>query len=1114
MASASLVAFAGPAAAADGPTGALTAGTHYASDVAWVEDDNGWGPVELDHNNGARAVPDPDRGPISIRGTKYAKGLGVHAPSSIVYDVGHRCTQLLGEVGIDDSQSPKGRVDFVVVLDDAEAFRVARKGTDSAAPLNVDLRGVGKVELRVEAGPEGPGNDHADWADLRFVCSDTFEAPPLRLTPKGVDLAHLAPGSAVSIVVDGATPLAQVTVRFGDAEAHATADHAGRAIVSWVVPSDAPAGALAVTASAPAKFGATARGSLEARVVAVSGRAHFVDCSAPTPGDGGEASPLSSIDQLNAVASFGPGDSVRFRRGVECHGTFAPKGSGADVAPIVVSPYGPGNEPATVNGDGALAALRFTNVSHWTVRGMRVVNPGEPTVRRTGILYETTDGVARSGVVITDNLVEDVGGATKKDAPDMQPYVQSGAIVVRGDGKGPFHGVTITGNRVKDAGGGAIKISAPDTSTDRNTAVHIAHNDLRDIGGDAVVVHNSAAPLIEHNVAIGLGQGKYPFRGGNFAGMWPFNSDDPTFQFNVVGNSSWSKYDSTAWDCDIKNTGTCLFQYNYSFGNSGGFYLNCVGGCSGGATKTDVVLRYNIAQDDCRLAGASSGTGKHLVYNNTFVCTTRPFEDDMKGPREFTNNIVVSPGGSLRTSGAVYSHNAYWGGITPPAGETGAVLGDPGLVALGSGQTSRDLPGYRLRAGSPLLGAGAQVAGAEVVGPAERDFFGAPIPATPNIGADQGPGVAPEAPTFEQAVNVTSVAGAGNRRNAAITTDFRAFSREALAAAGLDTGAKATAFGAQVDWHPRPVGTPDSVKAAGQTIALSGEGRSLLVVGFSTGEAKPRTATVTYQDGTSQEVTIDLPLWDAGRVSRDDVATLAVARQHLIRSTAFLPSDHGPVDDSRLVDGDAAVFAQRIPLTGRALASLTLPEGSPVVGEGVTLFALALNDAPTNDAPTSGADPDAVTPTPTPSATAVTPTPTPNAVAPTPTPTPNAVAPTPTPTPNAVAPTPTPSATAAPTVAPTPTPAPSASAAAQPTPSRARPGVPAGARPTRPSASPSPSPSPSAASSRASVGPRDRLAATGSDALLLGAVAAALLTLTGAGLWLAARRRRSDPEGQ
>ena len=102
---------------------------------------------------------------------------------------------------------------------------------------------------------------------------------------------------------------------------------------------------------------------------------------------------------------------------------------------------------------------------------------------------------------------------------------------------------------------------------------------IRAVGGDVIVVHNSDTPLVEYNEAYDLGLGKYPFVAGNFAGMWPFTSKNPTFQHNIVGGSRPVTYDATAWDCDVSNTGTCTYQYNYSFGNAGGFYLDCLSGC-------------------------------------------------------------------------------------------------------------------------------------------------------------------------------------------------------------------------------------------------------------------------------------------------------------------------------------------------------------------------------------------------------------------------------------------------------------------------------------------------------------------------------------------------------
>ncbi|MFC4137614.1 MULTISPECIES: NPCBM/NEW2 domain-containing protein [unclassified Microbacterium] len=920
------------AALAAGETGAdgLAGDVHYASDLDWVSATNGWGPVERDYNNGAKAEPDTARAVQSIRGVQYPKGLGTHAPARIVYDVDQQCTQLLGYLGIDDSQSGKGRVDFIVKVDGAEKYRMERKGTDPAARLNLDLKGASTVELIVEPGPEGNGNDHADWADLRINCTDAYLAQPLTITPGDVDLSLLAPGAPVEVTVEGANPQVPVTVGFAGSEVVVNADDTGRATASFVVPAGTAAGEYAITARAESLFGAIAEGSIAAHVVEVSDTVYYVDCTAEGTGTGTAESPFTSLAQLAEVQPFQPGQSVRFKRGAECVGTFAPTGSGLATAPITVSPYGDGDAEATINGDGALAGIHLLNVSNWTVDGMHVINPGTPDQRRVGILYEINDGTKRSGAVLTRNHVEKVAGWSDKTTLG-NAFSRSAGISVLGDGIGWFDGITVTDNVVNDTAAGGIKLSAPDTTRHYNEDVYVARNDIRAVGGDGIVIHNSDKPVIEYNSAIDLGHGEYPFLKGNFAGMWPYNSVDPLFQYNVVGNSVGSTYDSTAWDCDMKIKGSCTFQYNYSYGNAGGFYLDCISGCGTASTTTNTILRYNVSQDDCRLAGSSGGPGLHLIYNNTFSCLNRPFEDDMNAPREVRNNIIIAQGGTLKTTNAVYESNAYFGGIQPASTEANPIVGDPQLIAAGSGQQTRALPGYRLAVGSPLLGAGTPIADA-----GERDFFGNPIPATPNIGAYQGEGVEVAPLPFGELVNQTAVAAKANPRNGAVTADLKAFSAEALADAGLVVGEKATAFGTEIDWHPTAVGTPDAVKSAGQQVALNGEGDSLVITGFSAGTAAEGTATVHYQDGTSEQVAVALPSWNAQATDAADTVLLASGTSYLQRSKPYIGGTLSTVP------GAASVFAQRIPLSGKPVASVTLPEGSPVTGEGLSLFSVQL----------------------------------------------------------------------------------------------------------------------------------------------------------------------------
>lgn len=142
------------------------AGVDYVSDLPFVSAKNGWGPVERDRANGGTNAGDGP--PLRLRGTTYDKGLGVHALSEVVVDIGGRYERLTAEVGVDDSRqaSGLGSVIFEVLGD---GVLLARTGVltprDPAYPVDVELAGVRTLTLRVTDGGDGNNNDHADWAD-------------------------------------------------------------------------------------------------------------------------------------------------------------------------------------------------------------------------------------------------------------------------------------------------------------------------------------------------------------------------------------------------------------------------------------------------------------------------------------------------------------------------------------------------------------------------------------------------------------------------------------------------------------------------------------------------------------------------------------------------------------------------------------------------------------------------------------------------------------------------------------------------------------------------------------------------------------------------------------
>ncbi|UWE10870.1 NPCBM/NEW2 domain-containing protein [Actinacidiphila bryophytorum] len=147
------------------------AGTSYLSDLPWESASNGWGPVERDTSNGETAAGDGR--PITLGGTVYAKGLGVHAPSTVAYYTAGGCTSLNATVGIDDEKkNSKGSVEFLVL---ADGKQVADSGvvtsTTGGHPLTADITGAQVVQLVVTDGGDGNDSDHADWAGAAITCS-------------------------------------------------------------------------------------------------------------------------------------------------------------------------------------------------------------------------------------------------------------------------------------------------------------------------------------------------------------------------------------------------------------------------------------------------------------------------------------------------------------------------------------------------------------------------------------------------------------------------------------------------------------------------------------------------------------------------------------------------------------------------------------------------------------------------------------------------------------------------------------------------------------------------------------------------------------------------------
>jgi len=140
----------------------------YVSDLTPESAASGWGPIEINRSNGESAGGDGNV--LTINGKTYANGLGVHAASTVVYNLGGAYDQFRAEVGVDDEVGNRGSVVFQVWADDQKLYDSGKvTGADSWKTVNVDVKGKQKLKLVVTDAGDGIVADHADWGDAHLL---------------------------------------------------------------------------------------------------------------------------------------------------------------------------------------------------------------------------------------------------------------------------------------------------------------------------------------------------------------------------------------------------------------------------------------------------------------------------------------------------------------------------------------------------------------------------------------------------------------------------------------------------------------------------------------------------------------------------------------------------------------------------------------------------------------------------------------------------------------------------------------------------------------------------------------------------------------------------------
>jgi hypothetical protein len=99
----------------------------------------------------------------------FNKGLGTHANSDIIYDLGGIFKKFEAEVGMDAASMAKGSVEFKIFGDGHLLWRSGPiKDKANARKVQLNIAGIKKLHLVVEQASDNSDYDYADWAEAKI----------------------------------------------------------------------------------------------------------------------------------------------------------------------------------------------------------------------------------------------------------------------------------------------------------------------------------------------------------------------------------------------------------------------------------------------------------------------------------------------------------------------------------------------------------------------------------------------------------------------------------------------------------------------------------------------------------------------------------------------------------------------------------------------------------------------------------------------------------------------------------------------------------------------------------------------------------------------------------
>jgi len=387
---------------------------------------------------------------------------------------------------------------------------------------------------------------------------------------------------------------------------------------------------------------------------------HYLDCN----GGSDTADSLrpdtawKSVARANA-AELHAGDQLLLRRGSNCEGMLAPRGSGTPSAPIRVAAYGEGPLPV-IHGGANRAALELHNQQYWEIAQLELTGGSPYGVHIGGSVLGLTHFHLRNLVVHSV-----VGEPASKD---------TGLIVVAPDdgSAATFNDVSIDGVTVYDTSewaGIVVNGAGFDTANPqaRGQGVQVRNSVVHDVAGDGILLARVEHGLLSHNVAWNTGMQETETI-GTPDGIWEWMCTDCRVEYNEAFFTDSPGVDGGTFDIDYGNVGNTV---EHNFGHDSQGYCVSVFGAEGAeGNSVNSVVRNNICLHNARSPRLARRQGAifldtwHggklngvVIENNTVVWEPPVDAPAVQAKAKFFGDLPVTIAGNtiVAVSGSVFS---------------------------------------------------------------------------------------------------------------------------------------------------------------------------------------------------------------------------------------------------------------------------------------------------------------------------------------------------------------------------------------------------------------------------------------------------------------------------